>query len=116
MKVLRKMTTKRINSVRSFSQNDIKPSPTTSKELLVEQMKQQRQLLQTIRQRTKLEAEERKARIKAIQEAQKLEKRENSDMMKRIVKAHKDSEPKDKVNVSLYKSKSSPVTPVSMNE
>ena len=70
----------------------------TSRDLLVEQMKQQRQLLQTQRLREKLQAQERR------------------DMMKNQVKINKiQAEQNDGAkNVSLYKTRAKTVPPVSM--
>ncbi|MBP3732538.1 MAG: hypothetical protein J6I84_04755 [Bacilli bacterium] len=88
----------------------------TSRDLLVEQMKQQRQLLQTQRLREKLQAQERRDMMKNLREAQKDSDEDKNDQMKNQVKINKiQAEQNDGAkNVSLYKTRAKTVPPVSM--
>lgn len=89
----------------------------TSKELLLEQMKQQRQLMQTQRLRQKIQAQEARDRFKALQNAQKADREEKMDDAKNVIKAKQlenQSNSAEAKNVSLYKTRSKVVAPVSM--
>lgn len=91
----------------------------TSNDILIEQMKQQRQLMQTIRLRDKLRSEERKDRMKSLQRIQKAKQEEDERVAKSIAKAVDSSNNGDNSKaraISLYKTRSSPVPPVSMND
>jgi len=91
----------------------------TSKDILIEQMKQQRQLMQTIRLKDKLRAEERKERMRSLQKIQKAKQEEDERIVKSITKAAEESTNNSEGikarAISLYKSRSTPVPPVSMS-
>lgn len=91
--------------------------PVTSKDLLEEQMKLQRQLMITNRMRQKMQAEERQEEMKRISQIQKAEaKKDEQESENRIrtrkIEAQSGEAVKD--NTSLYKTRSKPVTPVPM--
>ena len=89
----------------------------TSKELLLEQMKQQRQLMQTQRLRQKIQAQEARDRFRALQNAQKADREEKMDDAKNVIKAKQlenQSNSAEAKNVSLYKTRSKVVAPVPM--
>lgn len=95
----------------------VQQEPVTSKDLLEEQMKLQRQLMITNRMRQKMQAEERQEEMKRISQIQKAEaKRDEQESENRIrtkrVEAQSGEAVKD--NTSLYKTRSKPVTPVPM--
>ena len=105
----------------SQNQPNANPSPKdemlTSKELMIEQMKQQRQIMQTQRLRQKIQAQENRDQLKAIQNAQRVEREEKDDDMKNNIKVkrieNQDNSAEAK-NVSLYKTRSKIVPPVPM--
>jgi coproporphyrinogen III oxidase-like Fe-S oxidoreductase len=92
-------------------------NPLTSKEMMIEQMRQQRQLMQTQRLRQRLQAQETRDKLRAIRAAQKMEKEEKSEDDKNNIKIkrleNQDNSSMAK-NVSLYKTKSKLVAPVPM--
>ena len=61
----------------------------TSRDLQIEQMKQQRQVLQTQRLREKIAAQERRDSMKNLQEAQKQAAKENQEDTKNQIKTAK---------------------------
>jgi len=91
--------------------------PLTSKELLLEQMKQQRQVMQTQRLRQKIQAQEARDKVKALQAAQKVDREEKMEDAKNTIKAKQienQSNSTEAKNVSLYKTRSKIVAPVPM--
>jgi len=115
MKILRK--TKSFADSNTDQQNDIlRTQNITSRDLLVEQMKQQRQLLQTQRLREKIQAQERRDSMRNLRMAQKDSEEEKIDDMKNQIKINKSQNDQNDIarNVGLYKTRSKPVQPVSM--
>ena len=87
----------------------------TSRDLQIEQMKQQRQVLQTQRLREKIAAQERRDSMKHLQEAQKQAAKENQEDTKNQIKTAKIQDQREEAkNVGLYKTRSKPVQPVPM--
>ena len=87
----------------------------TSRDLQIEQMKQQRQILQTQRLREKIAAQERRDSMKNLQEAQKQAAKENQEETKNQIKTAKIQDQREEAkNIGLYKTKSKPVQPVPM--
>ena len=87
----------------------------TSRDLQIEQMKQQRQVLQTQRLREKIAAQERRDSMKNLQEAQKQSAKENQEDTKNQIKTAKIQDQREEAkNVGLYKTRSKPVQPVPM--
>ena len=93
---------------------DQAPEQMTSRDMQLEQMKLQRQLMQTGRLRQKLEAQERRDESRRIMQLQKMEHLKDIDEDRQRVRVKKLEDKDDNVNTSLYKSKSHPVAPVSM--
>ena len=87
----------------------------TSRDLQIEQMKQQRQVLQTQRLREKIAAQERRDSMRNLQEAQKQAAKENESESKNQIKTAKIQDQREEArNVGLYKTRSEPVQPVPM--
>jgi hypothetical protein len=87
----------------------------TSRDLQIEQMKQQMQILQTQRLREKIAAQERRDSMKNLQEAQKQETKQNESENKNLIKTAKIQDQREEAkNVGLYKTRSKPVQPVPM--
>ena len=87
----------------------------TTKDLQLEQMKLQRQLMQTQRMKQRLESEEKREQSRRIMQLQKMEQRRDIEEDKQRLKSKKlENDSSDKNNTSLYKSKSHPIAPVSM--
>lgn len=94
------------------------PSPQeqakSSQELLIEQMKTQRALMQTQRQRERLQAEETQSRMKSLRQAQKIEKDKDEEQQKSNIRVKKLESDEGAKNVGLYKTKTRAVPPVPM--
>lgn len=86
----------------------------TSKDIQVEQMKLQRQLLTTQRMEQKLKAEERRSEMNRIIQQQRMEQRKDLEEDKQRVRIKKMEQANNDTNTSLYKTKSRPVPPVAM--
>ena len=88
----------------------------TSRTLLLQQMRLQRQIIQTQQARRKLEQQERLSKMKQLGQLQKTEQekedREKNNQVQ--IKKSEDGVRKMNDNTSLYKSKSKTVPPVSM--
>lgn len=88
----------------------------TSRTLLLQQMRLQRQIIQTQQARRKLEQQERLSKMKQLGQLQKTEQekedREKSNQVQ--IKKSEDGVRKMNDNTSLYKSKAKTVPPVSM--
>ena len=93
---------------------DQAPEQMTSRDMQLEQMKLQRQLMQTSRLRQKLEAQEKRDESRRIMQLQKMEHLKDIEEDRQRVRVKKLEDKDDNVNTSLYKSKSHPVAPVSM--
>ena len=93
---------------------DQAPEQMTSRDMQLEQMKLQRQLMQTSRLRQKLEAQERRDESRRIMQLQKMEHLKDIEEDRQRVRVKKLEDKDDNANTSLYKSKSHPVAPVSM--
>lgn len=93
---------------------DQAPEQMTSRDMQLEQMKLQRQLMQTNRLRQKLEAQERRDESRRIMQLQKMEHLKDIEEDRQRVRVKKLEDKDDNVNTSLYKSKSHPIAPVSM--
>lgn len=85
----------------------------TSKDMQVEQMKLQRQLLVTQRMKQKLQADEKRAEMNQLLQRQRMEQRKDMEEDKQRVRVKK-MEQSDNNNSNLYKTKSRPVAPVPM--
>lgn len=91
--------------------------PVTSKDLTIEQMKLQRQLLQTQSMKQRMQATERTQRLRQFQMLQRTEqKKEEADKDNQIKLKRSEDATKQQVaqNTSLYKSKAKPSQPVPM--
>ena len=112
------MIVKRSKSFAAPQEQEQQPSNeqnvASSKDLLVEQMKLQRALLQTQKQRQQLQAQESRDRLRQVTTAQKIEQRKEEQEDKNNLKARKMEIDEGAKNVGLYKSKSTAVQPVSM--
>lgn len=86
----------------------------TSKDIQIEQMKLQRQLLTTQRMEQKLKAEERRSEMNRIIQQQRMEQRKDLEEDKQRVRIKKMEQVNNDANTSLYKTKSRPVPPVAM--
>lgn len=87
----------------------------TSRDLQLEQMRMQRQLLQTQRMREKLAAQERRDAMKTLQQSQKDDTDEKESQAKNQIRLKKlDNEETGAKNVNLYKTRSKVVSPVPM--
>ena len=98
-------------------QENLNQQMITSRELQIEQMKQQRQLLQTQRLREKIAAQERRDAMKNLTQAQKDAAKENDNDTKnsiKVAKVQNERADDSAKNVSLYKVRSKPVQPVPM--
>jgi len=95
------------------SAQQMPPSP-TSKDMAMEQMKLQRQILQTQRMREQIQAQESRDRMKNLQTAQRIEQQKDEQLSKNRIKVAKLDKDKGAENVSLYKSRSKITEPVPM--
>lgn len=86
----------------------------TSRELALEEGRQQRQLLITQRMRYKLQADERQARNNRIIQLQRMEQKKDIEEDKQRVRIKK-AEESDQEMSTLYKSKPKSVAPVPMS-
>lgn len=89
----------------------------TSKDLAIENMRMQRQLMINQRMRQKLQAQEHADRLRQISRAQRDEDdRDEQDMKNqiKIKKIEQDNSSSEAKNVNLYKTKSKVTPPVSM--
>lgn len=97
------------------SQRQQQTQEVTSRNLMIQQMRLQRQLIQTQQARRKLEQQERLAKSRQLNQQQRMEAekdmREDSNNLK--VKAQ-EKESEKASNTSLYKTRSVPNQPVSM--
>ena len=115
IKIKRKLFSKQGNKESSSVNSSVNPpNQLTSRDMQLEQMKLQRQLMQTNRMRQRLEAEERRDESRRIMQLQKMEQRKDIEEDKQRVRIRKMEEGDQNNNTSLYKSKSHPVAPVSM--
>ena len=94
------------------------PSPDaqlrTSKDLLVEQMRLQKVMLQTQKQRQQLQAQESRDRLRQVTTAQRIAQRKEEQEDKNEIKRRKMEVEEGAKNVGLYKSRSGRVEPVPM--
>ena len=96
-------------------QENLNQQMITSRDLQIEQMKQQRQILQTQRLREKIAAQERRDSMKNLQEAQKQAAKENETESKNQIKTAKIQDNREEAkNIGLFKTRSKPVQPVPM--
>lgn len=87
----------------------------TPRDLQLENMKMQRQIMINQRTREKLEADRVRSRAKAIQSAQRMEQQKDMQESKNQIQTQKLENAQDLPrNVNLYKSRSKTVEPVSM--
>ena len=101
------------------SQNLIQPGnpqQLTSRDIQLEQMKLQRQLMITQRTKQKLQAEERRSEMNRIIQQQRMEQRKNTEEDKQRIRVKRMEDQNNSVvnNTPLYKTKSRPVSPVPM--
>ena len=100
---------------KEFSSPDPQTQEVTSRDLQIEQMKMQRQILQTQRLREKLAAQERRDFMKSLEKSQRNEIEQKNDQTKNQISLKKiDTQDDSAKNVSLYKTRSKVVTPVPM--
>ncbi len=108
MKILRK--TKNFTGIEQGDLDQLTP-----RDLQLENMKMQRQIMINQRTREKLEADRIKARMKSIQSAQRMEQQRDIQDEKNRIQTQKMENAQDLPrNVNLYKNKSTVVQPVSM--
>lgn len=86
----------------------------SSRDLQLEQMKLQRQLMQTERMKQKMQAEERRDEARRLMQQQKLEQQKEVEDNKQRIRIKKMESGENNVNVSLYKTKPHPTAPVPM--
>ena len=88
----------------------------TSRTLLLQQMRLQRQIIQTQQARRKLEQQERLNKMKQLRQLQETEQeKEDREKINQVqIKKFEDGVRKMNDNTSLYKSKAKTVPPVSM--
>lgn len=86
----------------------------TSKDLLIEQMRLQRAMLQTQKLRQQVQIKESRERMRQIQNAQRIEQRRSEQEDKNELRRRNMELDDGAKNVSLYKSRSNPVAPVPM--
>lgn len=108
----------RILRLKKFAETDqenLNQQMITSRDLQIEQMRQQRQILQTQRLREKIAAQERRDSLRNLSDAQKREAKENQEETKNQIKTAKIQDQREEArNVNLYKTRSKPVQPVPM--
>lgn len=113
MIILRKKTKSFANPDPSVSQDP--NNQLTSKDLAIENMKMQRQLMMNQRMKQKLQAQERADRMKQIAKIQKSEDEKDEQETKNQINRKKVEQEKDEAkNVGLYKTKSKMPAPVPM--
>ena len=96
-------------------QDNINQQQITSRDLQIEQMKQQRQLLHTMRLREKIQAQERRDAMVNARLAQKQSAQEKDDDIKNQIRITKNqAQDEGAKNVGLYKTRSKAVQPVPM--
>lgn len=102
-------------NVPTENQNNV-TSEVTSRNLLLQQMKLQKQVLQSQLARKKLEQQENLANMRQLQQQQKQENEKNEKQASTSLKIKKSTEDGKKMNdnTSLYKTKSQTVPPISM--
>lgn len=89
----------------------------TSKDLQIEQMRLQRQILETQRMRQRMQAEERMQELKQSTQNQKLEQKKDEaqkDNQLKVKKIDAQNNRQEVNNIGLYKTKSKPTPTVSM--
>ena len=91
----------------------------TSKDLQIEQMRLQRQILETQRMRQRMQAEERMQEMKQVNQTQKLEQKKDEAQKDNQLKVKKIDAQNSRQevninNIGLYKTKSKPTPTVSM--
>ena len=89
----------------------------SSRDLQIEQMRLQRQVLETQRMRQRIQAEERMQELKQSTQAQKIEQKKDEareDNQLKVKKIDAQNNRKDVNNIGLYKTKSKPTPTVSM--
>ena len=113
MIILRKKTKSFADPNSSVSQDP--NNQLTSKDLAIENMKMQRQLMLNQRMRQQLQAKERADQVRQISKMQKNEEARDEQETKNQIKVKKIEQDRDEAkNVGLYKTKSKPVPPVPM--
>lgn len=84
-------------------------------QLLIEQMKTEREALKNLRKKQEMEAKEKQAKIRNVIRQQAEDRKEKMDSMKERAKAIKNEQQNNSPsNTYLYKSKSVPTPPVPM--
>ena len=87
----------------------------TSRELQIEQLRMQRQILETQKLKEKLRAQESQQRLKQLSQAQKVEQKRDMEEDKNQIKVRRiEDENNSPKNVSLYKTRSKVITPIPM--
>ena len=109
---------KRFNQVANSEINSKQP---TAKELQIEQMKLQRQLLLTQRARDKASQQERDSKMRQQIQNQKLEQKRDDENDKKIIQSQKLSNQKQRDSIdsmppSLVKNRTKPSNTVSVNK
>ena len=95
--------------------NDPGAEDLSPRDLLLENMKMQRQIMINNRTKQKLEEQARRDRLRRISQAQSLEEKKDEQLAKNQIKVKKlEQDSNDKNNASLYKVASRLTTPVPM--
>lgn len=98
-----------------FAQQGNNGSNPSSNDLMVQQMKLQKQVMETQKQREKLRSEETRKRLQVMQRTQKMQNEQDEEQREDQIKAKKlEMENNKPDNQGLYKSKSKIVTPIPM--
>jgi hypothetical protein len=97
-------------------QEDVNSQELTSRDLLLEQMRLQRQQRLIQHQKAQLQVKENMARARALAQQQRLEREKGEDDQKDSIRIKQMEENSNvaKNTSSLYKTKSRPITPISM--
>ena len=100
---------------KSFSNALQEQEAITSRELQIEQLRMQREIMETQKMKEKLKAEEAQNRLRQQTMLQKMEQKKDQEESKNQIKVKKlevdNSSPE---NVSLYKTRSRVITPIPM--
>lgn len=87
----------------------------TSNDLLIEQMKMQRELWRTQRLRQQVQAKENAEKVRRLNKAQAIENKKEEQASRDRIKIKRMEDSRNEVdNTSLYKTRSNPVPPVPM--
>ena len=117
MIILRNRKSKSFSALDNINSAQDPNNQLTSKDLAIENMRMQRQLMLNQRMRQKLQAQERADQLKQISRAQRDEDASDEQDTKnqiKIKKIEQENSASEAKNVPLYKTRSKPVQPVPM--